>query len=72
MTKVSWKIHVFPRQRTSRENMTGGQEARERAEQELARVQAETPYYARLGSDLRSLRERNHFAENIRATLKGV
>lgn len=51
---------------------TGGQFARESAERELARVRSETPYFERLGRDLRTIRERNHFAENIRATFKGV
>lgn len=50
---------------------TGGELARREAERELKRVQAETPYYARLGDDLRRLRERNHFADNIRATMRG-
>lgn len=66
-----WMI-LFPR--ASREvPITGGQQARERAEQELARVRSETPYYEGLGRELRALRERNHIAENLRATLlRGV
>lgn len=49
---------------------TEGKQARMKAERDLARVKAETPYYEGLGNDLRRLRERNHFAENIRATMR--
>lgn len=37
--------------------------ARQRAEAELERVQAETAYYAALGRSLRELREANHLTE---------
>lgn len=50
---------------------TEGHEAREKAEADLRRMRSETPYYEALGADLRRLRERNHFAENIRTTLRG-
>lgn len=49
---------------------TGGREARVAAERELARIQAMTPYYEGLGQDVKRLRNRNHFAENIRATIR--
>lgn len=49
---------------------TGGSEAKEKAEVELARVKAETAYYKRLGNELRDIRGRNHFAESIRATMR--
>lgn len=49
---------------------TEGETARIKAERDLARVKSETPYYEGLGNDLRRLRERNHFAENIRATMR--
>lgn len=42
---------------------TGGAEARQRAERELERVQAETADYAALARDLREIRRRNHLAE---------
>lgn len=45
--------------------------SRERAEQELARVQSETPVYAGLARSLRELREQNHFALAISATFRG-
>lgn len=51
---------------------TGGEFAREEAERELERVRAETPYYEGLGRDLRYLRERNHIAEHLRATIRGA
>lgn len=62
-------MRIFCRHK-SRANSTGGSEARKRAEHELERVRSETPYYAGLGDDLRRLRERNHFADNIRATMR--
>lgn len=37
--------------------------ARQRAEAQLARTHAETPYYAALGHSLRDLREANHLTE---------
>ena len=49
---------------------TGGEVARRKAERDLAQVRRETPYYESLGRDLRRLRERNHFADNIRATIR--
>lgn len=49
-----------------------GEQARVAAERELVRVKSETSYYEGLGNELRQLRERNHFAENLRATLKGA
>lgn len=41
-----------------------------KAERELARVQSETPRYEALGRDLAEIRERNHFADSIRATVQ--
>lgn len=49
---------------------TGGELARRDAEFNLRRIREETAYYERLGRDLHELRERNHFAENIRATMR--
>lgn len=57
-----------PVERTASE----GQNARLKAEQALKETRAQTPYYKSLSDDLRVLRERNHFADNIRATVKGV
>jgi hypothetical protein len=51
---------------------TGGEFARHEAERELERVRSETPYYEGLGRDLRNLRERNHIAEHLRATIRGA
>lgn len=51
---------------------TEGENARRSAEVELVRVRSETPYYAGLGYELRGFRERNHIADNIRATLRGA
>jgi hypothetical protein len=51
---------------------TGGTAARVQAERSLAKTVSETPYYEGLGDDLRKLRERNHFAESIRLTLRGT
>lgn len=51
---------------------TGGEFARMAAERELERVRSQTPYYEGLGRDLRTLRERNHLAEHIRATIRGT
>jgi hypothetical protein len=49
--------------RRRRDLTTGGQEARERAERELAQTRAETPKYAQLARDNRRIRERNGLAE---------
>jgi hypothetical protein len=47
---------------------TGGQEARVKAERELARmIHEETPYYVRLARRQRELRERNHWGDAIAA-----
>lgn len=51
---------------------TEGEVARKEAEAALRKAKASTPYYQTLSDDLRSLRERNHFADNIRATVKGA
>ena len=51
---------------------TGGAQAHAKASRELAVTRSQTAYYAGLGSDLRGLRERNHFAEQIRATVRGA
>lgn len=44
----------------------------EAAREELERVRSQTPYYEGLSRELRGLRERNHFADNIRATMRGA
>lgn len=69
--KSPWKM-LFSRDVRDIPDVDEGQRARENAERELARVRSETPYYAGLGNDLRRWRERNHFAEHIRATIKGA
>lgn len=48
------------------------EKAQREVEQDLAAARAKTPYYRALSHDLRTLRERNHFADNIRATVKGA
>lgn len=59
---------MFPRD--IREVHTEGSEARVKAERELAQTVAQTPYYEGLGRELRALRERNHIADRIRATIR--
>lgn len=66
---------LFPRE--VREVDQCGSQARAKAEDDLVRererlahMRAETAYYERLGGDLKRLRERNHFADNIRATMR--
>lgn len=49
---------------------TEGTLARIKAERELAETVAQTPYYEGLGRELRALRERNHIADRIRATIR--
>lgn len=66
--KCKWSL----RSHTPRPENSGGMFARKAAEHELAKVRAQTPYFESLGRDLRNLRERNHFAENIRATMRGT
>jgi hypothetical protein len=73
--KSLWK-YLFPRDVRGVQNPEGTA-ARERAEENLEReherlahMRAETAYYERLGGELRRLRERNHFADNIRATMR--
>lgn len=68
MRMRSWKRFFFPRDVADIGHVEGAI-ARASAEQELVRVRSETPYYERLGHELRTLRERNHFADSIRATL---
>lgn len=66
-------LRLWPgRKNLPRDTNTGGALARVEAERQLARTVAQTPYYERLGRDARSLRERNHIADNIRATLGGA
>jgi hypothetical protein len=72
--KSLWKM-IFPRD--VRSVSQGGAEARQKAEenlvhdrQELARVQSQTPYYAGLERDLRKIREVNHIAERLRASIR--
>jgi hypothetical protein len=62
--------YLFPRDVRNAPGNMRGEEARRLAERELSRVQSETPYYEGLGRDLRVLRERNHLADNIRATIR--
>lgn len=69
MNPVLFLHHHFVNHRVPTE--TGGQAAREEATRRLAQVRSNTAYYEGLGADLRDLRERNHFAEQIRATMKG-
>jgi len=57
--------------RRHRDRPTEGKQAREKAERELRRVRAETPWYQDLGERLRDLREENHFGENVAAALRG-
>lgn len=52
--------------------------ARERAQADLermreqsAKVRAETPHYRAWSERLRDLREKNHFAEALQATIRG-
>jgi len=45
--------------------------ARKRAERALEQTRAETPTYQALGDSLRELREANHFAAAIAATIRG-
>lgn len=47
-----------------------GEQARKRAEAALNETIAETPKFAALGASLRELRERNHFAESIRESMR--
>ena len=49
---------------------TGGREARERAEAELARTEAETEHYRRLARDLRRIRTDNHLAQAFLAAAR--
>lgn len=42
---------------------TESEQARQRAEQQLARARAETPRYAELGRQTREIREVNHLTE---------
>lgn len=74
--KSLWRL-VFPPD--VREVSLGGEQARQKAEQdlvrdrqELAHTQAQTPYYAGLGRDLRNIREVNHIAERLRASIRGA
>ena len=62
------KGKVTPAVRTE----TEGVQARESAVHALQETKAQTTYYKSLSNDLRLLRERNHFADNIRATIKGA
>jgi hypothetical protein len=64
--KVSWKS-IFPDEVLNID--TEGTVARQRAEEDLQRIQSETPYYARLGRELREERQRNHIAERLRAAM---
>jgi hypothetical protein len=68
---ISLTRMLFPHSATDI-GSSDGANARRLAEQELLRVRSETPYYEGLGRELRALRERNHFADGIRATLRGA
>lgn len=46
-------------------------QARQRAEVELEKVRSDTVAVAQFAARLRELRERNHFAEAITATIRG-
>lgn len=77
MKKPCWKM-LFPAS-VLQGVPNDGAEARRRAEErlqevrrDLARTKAQTPYYAGLGRDLRTQRERNHIAERIRVSLREV
>ena len=69
-----WKMLFPPDVReVSQEGAAARQKAEEeliRDRQELARTQAQTPYYAGLGSELRRIREVNHIAERLRRSIR--
>lgn len=49
----------------------GGQDARRRATADLAAAQARWPEVTRVAESLRDLRERNHFAAQVRLIFLG-
>ena len=69
-----WFKRFFPRDVVERREIPGGigEAAPDRARVELERVRSETAYYEGLSRELKGLRERNHFADNIRATMRGA
>lgn len=50
---------------------TGGAEAHERAAADLADQRSRQPEVVRVAASLRELRERNHFAEQVRQIFLG-
>ena len=53
---------MFTRWRKKPPPVTGGEQARKKAERDLERVRAETREYEALAADLRRIGERNHLA----------
>jgi len=68
---MKWRLHRDqPAPRNPATN-TGGAAARTRAEAGLARQKAQQPEVTRVAESLRDLRERNHFAAQIRLIFLG-
>jgi hypothetical protein len=67
---MKWrKKHTPPKVKGS--TQTGGAAAHKRAEVSLAAQQAQQPEVTRVAESLRQLRERNHFAAQIRLIFQG-
>jgi hypothetical protein len=66
---MKWRKNNPPRVRRS--TQTGGAAARKRAQVSLAAQQAQQPEVTRVADSLRQLRERNHFAAQIRLIFQG-
>lgn len=64
-----WLWPSEPPHRDWTSKQTGGREAREKAEADLERVRAETPYYVQLGNDARRIRAENHIGPDLLTAL---
>lgn len=69
--KLSLRRHRPTPPKATSSKHTGGEAAHARARQKLADQQAQQPEVDRVAESLRELRERNHFAAQIRLIFQG-
>lgn len=63
---------MWRRKNKEKEEVRKATRARDEATESLHEIQAREPEVSEVSESLRTLRERNHFAEQIQAILEGI